>query len=97
MAIKIKRAKTGTFIHSTTDSTTTKTLVDRQIGYEKAASALVFNDGGTIKKFSDDTTLPTVLGIPGINNKITDLETRATALETDLGTAKATLSSLVTL
>lgn len=44
MAIRIKHIRTGTYSPSATDSTTTKTLVPGQIGYEASSSSLVFNN-----------------------------------------------------
>lgn len=54
MALRIKRVQSGTFSHSTTDSSTSKTLIDRQIGFERASNALVYDDAGTIHKFWSD-------------------------------------------
>jgi len=60
--IQIKRAQTGSFTNASTENKTAKTLVDRQIGYERAGQRLVYNDGGTLVPFPSTATI-TVNGI----------------------------------
>lgn len=57
MAIRIKRAQTGSFTHGTADDSSAKTLVDRQLGYERGMQRLVYNDAGTLNHFSADEAL----------------------------------------
>ena len=47
MAMRIKRLKSSTFGVSATDSTTSATLVPRQLGYEASTDSLVFNNASS--------------------------------------------------